>query len=84
MPENATPAAASPPSQQVARLMDGYLTTQVLYVAVKLGIAEVLAAGPSDAELASAVQALPAALRRILRGLAGRGSWRSTRTGASA
>ena len=64
------PAAASP-SQQVARLMDGYLTTQVLYVAVKLGIAEVLAAGPSDAEtLASAVQAQPAALRRILRGLA--------------
>lgn len=73
MPNKVRPAAASP-SQQVARLMDGFLTTQILYVAVKLGVAEVLAAGPTDAEtVAHAVQAQPAALRRVMRGLAAEG-----------
>ena len=70
MPEDGAPAAAAPP-QQVARLMDGYLTTQLLYVAAKLGIAETLADGPRDAEaVARAVGAQPDALRRVLRGLA--------------
>jgi len=73
MPNDVRPGTASP-AQQVARLMDGYLITQILYVAVKLGIAEVLADGPADAEtLAGAVQAQPATLRRILRGLAAEG-----------
>jgi hypothetical protein len=73
MSDDEAPGAASPP-QQVAHLMDGYLTTQLLYVAVKLGLAEALADGPRDAEaLASAVGAQPDALRRVLRGLAAEG-----------
>ena len=73
MAEDGAPAAGSPP-QQVARLMDGYLITQMLFVAAKLGIAEALADGPQDAEaVAGAVGAQPDALRRLLRGLASEG-----------
>jgi hypothetical protein len=36
-----------PPQSQVARLMDGYMTTQLLYIAAKLGIADVLAGVPA-------------------------------------
>jgi hypothetical protein len=51
--------------------MDGYLTTQLLYVAAKLGIADVLADGPRTAEeIAEAVGADAPLLRRVLRGLA--------------
>lgn len=31
---------------QVSRLMDGYLATQLLYVAAKLSIADAIAGGP--------------------------------------
>jgi hypothetical protein len=62
------------PAQQVARMMDGYLLTQLLYVAAKLDIAVHLASGPHDAEsLASKVGAHPDALCSILRGLAAEG-----------
>lgn len=55
----------------LARLMDGFVTTQLLYVAAKLGIAGVLADGPrTGAEVAGAVGADPALLTRVLRGLA--------------
>lgn len=54
--------------------MDGYLTTQLLYVAAKLGIADVLAEqAQSAAELAPRVGADPDALWRVLRGLAAEG-----------
>lgn len=56
---------------QLGRLLDGYLTTQLLYVAAKLGIADVLRDGPlSGADVATAVGADRAALTRVLRGLA--------------
>jgi hypothetical protein len=59
------------PQWRLARLMDGYLTTQLLYVAAKLGIADVLADGPRTAEeIAEAVGADAPLLRRVLRGLA--------------
>jgi hypothetical protein len=59
-----------PPQSQVARLMDGYMTTQLLYIAAKLGIADVLAGGPrTAAEIAEAVGADSAPLGRALRGL---------------
>lgn len=55
---------------RLARLMDGYLTTQLLYVAAKLGIADALADGPrSGAEVGRAVGADGDAVTRILRGL---------------
>jgi hypothetical protein len=63
--------AAARPHWRLAELMDGYLTTQLLYVAARLGVADVLVAGPmTAAEVAEAVGADPDALRRVLRGLA--------------
>jgi hypothetical protein len=56
--------------RDLARLIDGYLTTQLLYVAAKLGVADVLAEGPrTGREVAEAVGADPDALTRMLRGL---------------
>jgi O-methyltransferase domain/Dimerisation domain len=56
--------------QQLSRLIDGFLTTQLLYVTAKLGIADVLAGGPKTAQaIADAVGADPEALARMLRGL---------------
>jgi SAM-dependent methyltransferase len=58
------------PSWQLMRLIDGFVTTQLLYVAAKLGIADHLADGPrTGGELAEAVGADPGALGRVLRGL---------------
>jgi ubiquinone/menaquinone biosynthesis C-methylase UbiE len=62
------------PQLQLARLMDGYLTTQLLYVAAKLGVADVLGENPQTAaSIASTVGAEPNALYRVLRGLAAEG-----------
>ena len=59
------------PRWQLLRLMDGFVVTQLLYVASELGIAEALADGPkTGAELAAAVGADAGALTRVLRGLA--------------
>lgn len=57
--------------ERLAWLTDGYLTTQLLYVAAELRLADALAEKPmTAAELAAAVGADPVVLRRILRGLA--------------
>ena len=51
-------------------MLDGFLTTQLLYVAAKLGVADVLAAGPRTGDaVAEAVGADPDLLTRVLRGL---------------
>jgi hypothetical protein len=51
--------------------MDGYVVTQLLYVASELGVAEALADGPLTGEqLAAKVGADARALTRVLRGLA--------------
>jgi hypothetical protein len=72
-PNGAQPTDASA-HLQVSRLMDGYLATQLLYVAAKLGIADALASGPLAADaLARYVRAELDALRRVLRGLAAEG-----------
>lgn len=56
---------------ELARLMEGFLTTQLLYVAAKLDLAGMLADGArTGADLARAVGAEPVALTRVLRGLA--------------
>jgi SAM-dependent methyltransferase len=58
------------PPWQLARLLDGFVTTQLLYVAAKLDIAGVLAEGPlTAAEIADAVGADRSVLGRVLRGL---------------
>src|SRR5262249_5205664 len=64
------PGGASP-EEQIARAMDGFLVTQLLYAAVKLGGLDALAGGPRSAEeVAAAVGARPGPLARVLRGLA--------------
>ncbi|MGY1821893.1 methyltransferase [Geodermatophilus sp. SYSU D00079] len=56
---------------RLARLADGYLVTQLLHVCIALGVPEALAAGPRTADdLAAELGAAPAALHRVLRGLA--------------
>ncbi len=63
-------APASDARDLVARLMEGYLSTQLLHVAARLGLADLLANGPqSAAQLAAAAGVDPANLHRILRGL---------------
>jgi SAM-dependent methyltransferase len=58
------------PPWRLIRLLDGYVTTQLLYVAAKLDIASVLGDGPkSGAAVAAAVGADRDALVRVMRGL---------------
>lgn len=57
----------------------GYWTSQMIYVAAKLGIADRLAAGPrSAAQLAAETGSHPPSLYRLLRTLAGQGIFRET------
>jgi ubiquinone/menaquinone biosynthesis C-methylase UbiE len=54
--------------------MDGFLTTQLVYVAAKLGLRDVLSEGPQTAaEVAERVGAEPRSLARVMRGLAAEG-----------
>ena len=56
---------------RLGRLMDGYLSTQLLFLAAQFGIADELAAGPRTADdLAAAVGVPVGPLLRVLRGLA--------------
>lgn len=62
------------PPEVMNRMLTGYWTTQALYVAAKLGIADLLEDGPRSAdELAQATKAHAPALYRLLRGLASLG-----------
>jgi hypothetical protein len=60
-----------PPAVALRQMLLGYRISQALYVAAKLGIADVLKDGPKGSdELATAVGAHPDALHRLLRVLA--------------
>ncbi len=60
--------------EQLIQATGGYRTTQALYVAAKLGVADLLQDGPKTAEdLARQVAAHPRALFRVLRALAALG-----------
>jgi hypothetical protein len=60
--------------QELFRIISGYKSTQALYVAAKLGIADHLARGPMRSDdLAKEVGANPKALLRLLRHLAALG-----------
>jgi len=60
--------------QELFRMISGYKSTQALFVAAKLGIADCLARGPKNAsELAREVGANPKALLRLMRYLAALG-----------
>ena len=59
------------PQQQVAQMLTGYWISQAVYVAVKLGLADLLTDGPRTADdLASATQTRLRPLYRLLRALA--------------
>jgi O-methyltransferase/methyltransferase family protein len=59
------------PSLALRRLVNGFQATQAIGVAARLGIADLLAAGPrASDELAAATGAHPGALYRLLRALA--------------
>src|SRR3954454_10820442 len=63
-----------PAAQTVMQIARGYQLSQALYVAAKLGVADVLAAQPLAAEaIARAVGARAAQLRRVLRALVAAG-----------
>jgi hypothetical protein len=60
----------SGPGSELRTLLEGYRTTALLYVAARLGLADLLADGPqSSPELARRTGAHAPALHRILRGL---------------
>ena len=62
------------PPETLRRLMTSYVVSQALYVAAKLGIADLLAEGPRSAdELASAASVHARSLFRVLRLLTGVG-----------
>jgi hypothetical protein len=59
------------PPQVINQMITGYWISQALYVAAKLGIADLLTAGSrSVAQLAAATKGEPSALYRLLRALA--------------
>jgi O-methyltransferase domain/Dimerisation domain len=61
----------SSPQQQISQMLTGYWISQALYVAAKLGLADLLKDGPRSADaLAQATQSHPRSLYRLLRGLA--------------
>ncbi len=63
-----------PPEAVLTQMAFGALLTQALYVAAKLGIADLLAAGPRPvAELAAETETHERSLYRVLRSLAGVG-----------
>jgi hypothetical protein len=66
----------------VSRLMDGYLSTQLIYLAARLGVADLLAAGPrSGAEIARITGTNESTLHRVLRGLVAEGVLDEDETG---
>jgi hypothetical protein len=69
-----TNEGAAPPPVAMFQLLNGYRMTQALYVAARLGIADLLRDGPKTAEeLAAEAGANADALYRILRALASGG-----------
>lgn len=74
--------ATAPGNVALLELATGAWTTQVLYVAAKLGIADELAAGPRPAaDVAAAVGADADAVYRLMRAMTSRGALRERRDG---
>ncbi|MBI5337134.1 MAG: hydroxyneurosporene methyltransferase [Mycolicibacterium rufum] len=74
--------STAPGNVALLELATGAWTTQVLYVAAKLGIADQLAAGPRRAaDVAAAVGADPDAVYRLMRAMTSRGALRERRDG---
>ena len=75
----ATPIQATPPAVFLTELAFGMKMTQALYVAAKLGVADLLAAGPRHInQLAAETETSERSLYRVLRSLAARGIFQET------
>ena len=69
-----TSAPEAPPEVLFTQMLSGYWVSQSLYVAARLGIADLVAGGPRTVEeLAAATQTHADTLHRLLRALAGVG-----------
>jgi C-methyltransferase len=65
------PSAHADPVEPMLRMLNGHCLQQALHVAALLGLADLLAAGPMDADgLAEETEADPTSLLRLLRALA--------------
>jgi hypothetical protein len=70
------------PEDTLSEMATAYRTSQLVYVAAKLGLADLLRDGPRSVDhLAESVSAHPKALYRILRALAGLGVFTETERG---
>ena len=70
--------SSSDQQERLGELIDGYRSTALLYVAAKLGIADLLSSGPANAnELAARLRVNADALGRYLRALAAIGILRT-------
>jgi len=72
MPENDAPieGSATPPDLALFQMMYGFMASQLIYVAARLGIADHMRDGAgTGAELAEKVGATEEPLRRVMRGL---------------
>ena len=73
-PENTQISTALQPQKAILQMASGYWVSQALYVAAKLGIADLLKSGSKCCdELATATQVNAGALYRLMRGLASLG-----------
>jgi hypothetical protein len=78
-------SGASPPSATLLQMMTGYWVSQALYVAAKLGIADLLTEGPVECEdLAAATDTHAPSLQRVLRALASVGVFTEVSPGSFA
>jgi hypothetical protein len=82
MPSDNVHTRDAPACLQLYELMDGYLTSQLVYVAARSGLADALGDSRKTADaLAGDVQADPSILHRVLRGLAAVGVLDESRDG---
>ena len=78
-------AGAIPPSTTLLQMITGYWVSQAIYVAAKLGVADLLAETPrSFEELAMETKTEAPLLRRVLRALASIGIFTETSPGTFA
>ncbi len=69
--ENTQPSTALPPQKAIGQMASGYMVSQSLYAAAKLGLADLLKDGAKSCEdLASSVGVHPRLLYRLMRALA--------------
>ena len=75
----------APPSVVLWQMLTGYWISQALYVAAKLGIADLVAAGTTSAQVLAEQSGVDeTSLRRLLRALASVGVFTETSSGAYA